>query len=401
MNKIPSGIKKYLDQNRRAAETIVAEMAKNLTQLNGLPLPLLVATLNQLRAEITKYSPFKNEPVDCVQWVPFESVIANDYNPNSVAPPEMKLLEHSIVEDGYTQPIVTWPNEKTYEVVDGFHRNRVGKESEIVKARIRGYLPVVIVNSARHDRGDRMASTIRHNRARGKHRVEAMSDIVIELAKRNWSDERIAQNLGMETDEILRLKQISGLSEMFSDQEFSQAWDVEGEITETDFIELTDDDESIISDGVISATRTVNTNDPNRIFHTYDKWECYKAGLYATSKPGMGKEQCEEAYRAFLSDTARFSKALSGVITKWKHSCEHYLTNSSMNRIAWLVQAAMCYAGGIPSTFRAGFYLLTEQEQQAVNECALVYLNKWLKKNGRKTVTLEEAYSYDRQSDIY
>ena len=113
-------------------------------------------------------SPFSEEPVDCVLWVPSVSVVANDYNPNSVAPPEMQLLEHSITEDGYTQPIVAWENSGFYEVVDGFHRHRVGRESMIVMGRIHGYLPVTIVNDNRLDRGDRMAATIRHNRARGK-----------------------------------------------------------------------------------------------------------------------------------------------------------------------------------------------------------------------------------------
>lgn len=150
---------------------------------------------------------------------------ANDYNPNTVAPPEMKLLEHSIAEDGYTQPVVTWQEASEREVVDGFHRNRVGQESKRVKKRTRGYLPVVTINQDRTDRTDRIAATIRHNRARGKHRVDAMSEIVVELSRRNWSDERIAKELGMDADEVLRLKQISGLAEMFTDREFSEAWE--------------------------------------------------------------------------------------------------------------------------------------------------------------------------------
>lgn len=116
--------------------------------------------------------------------------------------------------------------------MDGFHRHRVGRESKEVGARIHGYLPLVVINDERADLGDRMASTIRHNRARGKHRVDAMSDIVVELKRRNWSDEKIAKNLGMEPDEILRLTQITGLAELFSDQEFSKAWDIEDLIDE-------------------------------------------------------------------------------------------------------------------------------------------------------------------------
>ena len=155
-----------------------------------------------------------------------KEVEANDYNPNSVAPPEMKLLETSIREDGYTQPIVTWVEDVRREVIDGFHRHRVGKESKVVAARIKGFLPVVTANSDRADRGDRIAATIRHNRARGKHRVDAMSEIVQELSRRNWSEAKIGRELGMDPDEVLRLKQISGLAEMFADREFSEAWEV-------------------------------------------------------------------------------------------------------------------------------------------------------------------------------
>lgn len=193
----------------------------------NLPIAERVNLINRIRALTHAYSPFASEPVDCVLWQPSESLRANDYNPNSVAPPEMKLLELSILEDGYTQPIVGWRDKDSIEVVDGFHRNRVGRESADVRARIHGYLPVVIANQERLEKGDRMASTIRHNRARGKHKVEAMSDIVIELKKRNWSDEKIANNLGMEPDEVLRLCQMSGLSELFSDEEFSMSWDIE------------------------------------------------------------------------------------------------------------------------------------------------------------------------------
>lgn len=185
----------------------------------------MIELLNAVRLELHSYSPFKDEPVDCVQWVPADSVQANDYNPNSVAPPEMKLLETSILNDGYTQPIVTFAEEDHREVVDGFHRNRVGKESKKVRERLKSYLPVVTINEGRTDKADRMAATIRHNRARGKHRVEAMTDIVIDLKRRNWSDEKIANELGMEPDEVLRLCQISGLADLFKDREFSEAWE--------------------------------------------------------------------------------------------------------------------------------------------------------------------------------
>lgn len=196
-----------------------------LTELSSLALDEKVECLNYVREKLHEVSPFKNEPVDYVKWVPCADVVANDYNPNSVAPPEMQLLEVSIVNDGYTQPIVTWPKGDVVEVIDGFHRNRVGKESKEVAQRIMGYLPTVIIKKEREGKGDRMASTIRHNRARGKHAVSAMSDIVIELKKRNWSESRIGKELGMDEDEILRLCQISGLAEAFENDDFSKAWE--------------------------------------------------------------------------------------------------------------------------------------------------------------------------------
>lgn len=196
-----------------------------ISEIKKLELDEKVETINSLKMQLKKISPFSNEPVDCVQWVKQDLVKANDYNPNTVAPPEMELLHTSIQEDGYTQPIVVWQHDDHYEVVDGFHRNRVGKECEDIKERIKGYLPVVVINDDVTDKGQRIASTIRHNRARGKHQVQAMSDIVLELKKRNWSNEKISKKLGMDADEVLRLSQISGLAEMFSDKEFSEAWE--------------------------------------------------------------------------------------------------------------------------------------------------------------------------------
>lgn len=210
------------------------ELQTIIEEIKGMDMPQKIAAINEIKAALKAVSPFNSNPVECVQWVKAEEVIANDYNPNSVAPPEMELLHTSIQEDGYTQPIVVWAHDGIYEVVDGFRRNRVGKEYEDIRERLHGYLPVVIINNDREDKGDRIASTIRHNRARGKHRVEAMSDIVIELKRRNWSDKKIAKELGMDADEVLRLTQITGLAEMFADKDFSQAWEVDmtEEITE-------------------------------------------------------------------------------------------------------------------------------------------------------------------------
>lgn len=209
----------------------------NFDYLDDLSLEERIKEINRLRKEIHEHSPFKGEPVDCIVWEKQELVEANDYNPNSVAPPEMELLHTSIEEDGYTQPIVAWSRDGVFEVVDGFHRNRVGKEYEDIKQRVHGYLPLTIINDDREDKGDRIASTIRHNRARGKHRVEAMSDIVIELKRRNWSDKKIGKELGMDPDEVLRLTQITGLAEMFADQDFSEAWEVE-KFDEDDFEQI-------------------------------------------------------------------------------------------------------------------------------------------------------------------
>jgi ParB-like chromosome segregation protein Spo0J len=184
------------------------------------------AVVNTLRQAIHDVSPWKDHPVDLVMWAKAETVVANDYNPNSVAPPEMELLRTSIAADGYTQPIVTNAEESERVVVDGFHRNRVGREYPEVAESLHGYLPVVQIRSTAQDRGDRMASTIRHNRARGKHSVVKMTDIVLELKRRNWSDAKIAKQLGMDADEVLRLSQIGGLADSFADRDFSQAWEV-------------------------------------------------------------------------------------------------------------------------------------------------------------------------------
>ena len=208
-------------------EALVDRCAAQFAELVSMPLDVRVSALNALRLALSAYSPFQGEPVDCVEWVPLSEVVANSYNPNRVAPPEMKLLELSILSDGYTQPIVAHYDNGHFVVVDGYHRNRVGRESEAVKERLHGYLPVVHIRAEQGDGDKRMASTIRHNRARGKHQVDAMTDIVIELSKRNWSDAKISKELGMDADEVLRFKQVGGLAELFADQEFSEAWEID------------------------------------------------------------------------------------------------------------------------------------------------------------------------------
>lgn len=207
------------------SQEILNECKIAFSRLDGLALDEKVSIINQIREMLSVHSPFNTEPVDFVKWVKNDTVSANDYNPNSVAPPEMELLRLSISADGYTQPIVANLEGEGFEVIDGFHRNRVGKECSDIQARVHGYLPIVQIKTSQTDISDRMASTVRHNRARGKHRVDAMSDIVLALRRRNWSNEKIAKHLGMEPDEVLRLAQITGLAELFKDRAFSQAWE--------------------------------------------------------------------------------------------------------------------------------------------------------------------------------
>lgn len=161
-------------------------------------------------------------PVYSVIAVPIEKVRANAYNPNAVAPPEMKLLELSIWEDGYTMPVVCYrlPDEDAYEIVDGYHRYTVLKTSRRIFEREKGMLPIVVIDKPINDR---MASTIRHNRARGTHSIELMTNIVAELTQAGMGDAWIMRHIGMDIDELLRLKQLSGLAALFKDREFSDA----------------------------------------------------------------------------------------------------------------------------------------------------------------------------------
>lgn len=208
-------------------ETITGMVADLAAAIAQLPEDEQVNALNEARQALHDVGPFFGEPVDLVIWISAGEVVANDYNPNQVAPPEMELLRHSIMSDGFTQPIVTYPNGDRHEVVDGFHRNRVGRECDEVRERVRGYLPVVRINTTRESRADRVATTIRHNRARGRHQIGAMANIVRELYELGWSDRQIQGQLGMDADEVTRLKQVTGLAALFRDREFSEAWEPE------------------------------------------------------------------------------------------------------------------------------------------------------------------------------
>lgn len=194
-----------------------------LKELCDLDMDEKITYINDIRLKIHAISPFKEEPCDCVLWVKQENIYANEYNPNHVATPEMKLLYESIKSDGYTMPIVTYDlKDGNREIVDGFHRNRVGREHKDIQKRVHGYLPVSTIDKPADER---MGSTIRHNRARGTHGIRPMSDIVLDLSKQGWNDVKICEKLGMDLDEVIRLKQIAGLKEAFSNHEFSKSWE--------------------------------------------------------------------------------------------------------------------------------------------------------------------------------
>lgn len=207
--------------------SIIERMKEVCSEIASLPEDEAIAVLNAVRMNLHVISPMREEPVDCVVWVKSEEVQANAYNPNSADPSKMRLLKHSIKKNGFAMGIVAWPTDGHYEIVDGFHRSRVGKEDKAVKKRLRGYLPLSFLKPDRYELPDRMAATVEFNRARGEHQIEGMSKIVMELKRRNWSDEKIGKELGMEPDEVLRMAQITGLAEMFADREFSEAWEVE------------------------------------------------------------------------------------------------------------------------------------------------------------------------------
>lgn len=183
-----------------------------------------VLFLNEIRAFLHELSPRNNNPVDFVRWVKLEDVMPNDYNPNIVPKRELQLLKHSIEKDGYTQPIVTIYDEekKKYVIVDGFHRYFVMKHYDSIKKSCGGLLPIVIIKG---DINDLMASTIRHNRARGQHQIIGMSDVIFKMLENGWSDEDICKELGMEADELVRLKHITGFSKLFENVEYRKAWE--------------------------------------------------------------------------------------------------------------------------------------------------------------------------------
>ncbi|GJL38311.1 ParB-like nuclease domain protein [Phytobacter ursingii] len=195
--------------------------------LAALPEEERIEAINDFRRTLHAYSPFRDQPVDCVLWVKNDHISPNDYNPNNVAPPEKRLLLKSLEADGFTQPIVVLEDKPHhFEIVDGFHRHELGKSRATLKSKLKGYLPITCLNGDRNSKSNRMAATIRHNRARGRHQINEMAEIVRELSRLGWTEEQIGQELGMDSDEVLRLKQINGLTELFAGRRFSRAWTV-------------------------------------------------------------------------------------------------------------------------------------------------------------------------------
>lgn len=186
-----------------------------------------VDALNYSRGELHSVSPLKHHPVDYVMWEKSDKVEANEYNPNAVAPPEMQLLYESISNDGYTMPIVAFKDENITRIVDGFHRRETERRNKDISESVHGYLPLTHIRSSQEDTSDRMASTIRHNRARGSHNIELMSQIVSELVEMGKGDAWICKHIGMSVDELLRLKQITGLASLFLNKEFSNSWEAD------------------------------------------------------------------------------------------------------------------------------------------------------------------------------
>lgn len=181
------------------------------------------AVIAEIRRILHDASPQKAMPIDHVQWVPIDRVTPNDYNPNSVAKTEMRLLHTSIKHDGYTQPVVTIhdPERDVYVIVDGFHRYYTMKMNQDIYDACHGLLPIVVIDK---DINDRMASTVRHNRARGKHSVQGMANMVFNMLDNGWSDEDICNKVGLGPEELLRLKHITGFSKLFADTEYRKSW---------------------------------------------------------------------------------------------------------------------------------------------------------------------------------
>lgn len=189
----------------------------------------ITQTIEDIKDILHELSPHNSQPINNVRWVPIEKVQANDYNPNSVAKNEMKLLYTSISHDGYTQPVVTIYDSEIdkYVIVDGFHRYTTMRTNKDIYDMNKGLLPIVVLQK---DMNDRMAATVRHNRARGKHSVAGMGQIVFNMLNNGASDEEILQELGLEAEELVRLKHITGFSKLFADAEYGKSWETDKQL---------------------------------------------------------------------------------------------------------------------------------------------------------------------------
>jgi ParB-like chromosome segregation protein Spo0J len=203
---------------------LIQQQVESLTQTREK-----ILFIEDLKVYLHELSPQNSQPVDLVRWIPIEKVHANDYNPNSVAKNEMRLLYVSISHDGYTQPVVTVYDDvkDEYIIVDGFHRYTTMRLNQDIADRNNGLLPVVVIDKSINDR---MASTVRHNRARGKHSVSGMANMVFQMLENGWTDEAICAELGVEADELVRLKHVTGFSKLFENVEYRRSWETKRQI---------------------------------------------------------------------------------------------------------------------------------------------------------------------------
>lgn len=209
------------------AQALVAEGQDLAARIADLDESQRMVVLNEIRAALHEVSPMRDQPVDYVKWVPATTVRGNAYNPNHADTRAMELLAKSVGEDGFTQPIVVYPEGTepgTIEIVDGFHRHLVGRDMDTLK----GWLPTTAIRPERAGLDERMAATYRHNKARGEHTIPGMSEFILDLSRRGKSDQAIADTLSMDLDEVERLRSLVGLAEAHADEEFSAAWEPDG-----------------------------------------------------------------------------------------------------------------------------------------------------------------------------
>lgn len=213
----------YASNRKEVIASLTKQLADELNKVEDKEEK--IELLNEVRMQLHETSPLKHHPVDCVVWNKSNQVEPNAYNPNAIPPPELELLHKSIAEDGYTMPIVAFNSDAGIKIVDGFHRRLMEQIHKDISDSTLGYVPTSFIRKSQEETGDRMASTIRHNRARGVHNIELMSTIVAELVEMGKGDRWICQHIGMSPDELLRLKQITGLASLFTNKEFSMSWE--------------------------------------------------------------------------------------------------------------------------------------------------------------------------------